>query len=173
MHRTSMGNGWWRVLGLLQWSQYYKRGMWKILCTFSSWLVQLTLFSICILLSLVATSNLYLKESTKKISTKHKLIVSYNTHFMNPLQLLARWANFVYWKVFFPNGITGCIFMNGSGLTSFVHPLYKVRAIGREDGNGHICGVMFQVDLYTRLPSIPRTGSATNWADNSAVHGGE
>ncbi|KAF3949847.1 hypothetical protein ACB098_05G084900 [Castanea mollissima] len=67
----------------------------------------------------------------------------------------------------------GCIFMNGSGLTSFDHPLYKVRAIAREDDNGIICGVMFQVDLYTRLPSIPRTGSAANWADNAAVPGGE
>ncbi|XP_041026064.1 stem-specific protein TSJT1-like [Juglans microcarpa x Juglans regia] len=59
----------------------------------------------------------------------------------------------------------GCIFMNGSGLLSFDHPLHRVKAIVREDDNGHICGVIFQVDLYTRLPSIPRTGSAANWAD--------
>lgn len=63
--------------------------------------------------------------------------------------------------------------MNGSGLISFEHPLYKVRAIAHEDDNGIICGVMFQVDLYTRLPSIPRTGSAANWAENAAVPGGE
>lgn len=55
--------------------------------------------------------------------------------------------------------------MNGSGLMSFVHPLHKVRAIVREDDDGQICGVTFQVDLFTRLHSIPRTGSAANWAD--------
>ncbi|KAK9267947.1 hypothetical protein L1049_010384 [Liquidambar formosana] len=65
----------------------------------------------------------------------------------------------------------GCIFMNGSGLMSFVHPLHKVRAIAREDDDGHITGVNFQVDLYTRLPSIPRTGSATNWADATVIKG--
>lgn len=63
--------------------------------------------------------------------------------------------------------------MNGSGLTSFDHPIYKVGAIAHEDDNGIICGDMFQVDLYTRLPSIPRTGSAANWAENAAVPGGE
>lgn len=65
--------------------------------------------------------------------------------------------------------LIGCIFKNGSGLMSFDHPLHKVRAIAREDDNGHICGVIFQVDLYTRLPSIPRTGSAANWADPPVV----
>ncbi|GFZ06223.1 hypothetical protein Acr_18g0003930 [Actinidia rufa] len=46
----------------------------------------------------------------------------------------------------------GCIFMNRSGLISFDHPLNKVRAIAREDEEGNICAVIFQVDLYTRLP---------------------
>lgn len=59
----------------------------------------------------------------------------------------------------------GCIFMNVSGLTSFDHPLHKVRAIPREDDDGKTSEVVFQVDMLTRLPSIPRTGSATNWAD--------
>ncbi|XP_008225080.1 PREDICTED: uncharacterized protein LOC103324748 [Prunus mume] len=63
----------------------------------------------------------------------------------------------------------GCIFTSGSGLTSFVHPLHKVRAITHEDDDGYICGVTFQVDLFTRLPSIPRTGSAGNWADQAPV----
>lgn len=54
--------------------------------------------------------------------------------------------------------------MNTSGLISFDHPLCKVKAIAREDDNGEVCGVVFQVDLFTRLPSIPRTGSASNWA---------
>ncbi|XP_021902241.1 stem-specific protein TSJT1-like [Carica papaya] len=58
----------------------------------------------------------------------------------------------------------GCIYMNTSGLISFDHPLCKVKAIAREDDNGEVCGVVFQVDLFTRLPSIPRTGSASNWA---------
>ncbi|KAF8413894.1 hypothetical protein HHK36_001888 [Tetracentron sinense] len=58
----------------------------------------------------------------------------------------------------------GCIFMSGSGLISFDHPLHKVRAISHEDDEGRICAVIFQVDLYTRLPSIPRTGSSANWA---------
>ncbi|XP_058083827.1 stem-specific protein TSJT1-like [Magnolia sinica] len=65
----------------------------------------------------------------------------------------------------------GCIFLNGSGLASFDHPLYKVRAITREDDDGHVCGVIFQVDLYVRRPSIPRVGSATNWADATLVKG--
>ncbi|KAJ1381902.1 Nucleophile aminohydrolase, N-terminal [Sesbania bispinosa] len=65
----------------------------------------------------------------------------------------------------------GCIFMNGSGLTSFDHPLHKVRAVAHEDDNGNILSVYFQVDLYTKIPSIPRTGSADNWADAALVKG--
>ncbi|XVF25817.1 hypothetical protein REPUB_Repub13aG0246300 [Reevesia pubescens] len=63
----------------------------------------------------------------------------------------------------------GCIFMNRNGLISFDHPLHKVKAIALEDDDGKICGVIFQVDLFTRLPSIPRTGSAANWADTTVV----
>ncbi|KAH7568932.1 hypothetical protein ACOSP7_012047 [Xanthoceras sorbifolium] len=61
----------------------------------------------------------------------------------------------------------GCIFMNGSGLKSFDHPLHKVRAILRENDEGKASGLTFQVDLFTRLPSIPRSGSAANWADTA------
>lgn len=61
--------------------------------------------------------------------------------------------------------------MNGNGLISFDHPLHKVKAIAREDDDGKICGVIFQVDLFTRLPSIPRTGSAANWADITVQEG--
>ncbi|KAK1290488.1 Stem-specific protein TSJT1 [Acorus calamus] len=64
---------------------------------------------------------------------------------------------------------TGCVFLSGSGLVSFVHPMYKVRAIKREDEKGNICGVMFQVDLFSRLPSIPRVGSAANWGDSAVM----
>ncbi|KAM6550304.1 hypothetical protein CsatB_000112 [Cannabis sativa] len=63
----------------------------------------------------------------------------------------------------------GCIFRNGSGLLSFDHPLNKVRAITHKDDDfENICGVSFQVDLYTRIPSIPRSGSASNWADQES-----
>ncbi|KAE8733248.1 DNA mismatch repair protein MutS isoform 1 [Hibiscus syriacus] len=64
-----------------------------------------------------------------------------------------------------PNAIQEacCFFINSNGLISVDHPLHKVKAITREDEDGNICGVMFQVDLFTRLPSIPHTGSATNW----------
>ena len=65
----------------------------------------------------------------------------------------------------------GCIFTSGNGLNSFDHPLHKVRGIAREDDEGEICAVIFQVDLYTRLHSIPRTGSAANWADSTPVGG--
>nr|KJB69500.1 hypothetical protein B456_011G027000 [Gossypium raimondii] len=65
----------------------------------------------------------------------------------------------------------GCIFMNGNGLISIDHPLHKVKAIACQDDDGKICGVMFQVDLFTRLQSIPRNGSAANWADTAIVEG--
>ncbi|KAG4948451.1 hypothetical protein AAZX31_15G070800 [Glycine max] len=67
----------------------------------------------------------------------------------------------------------GCIFINGSGLTSFDHPLHKVQAVAHEDDSGNILSVYFQVDLYTKIPSIPRTGSAANWADAVAEVKGE
>lgn len=60
--------------------------------------------------------------------------------------------------------------MNGSGLMSFDHPLHKVRAIARENDDGSISAIVFQVDLFTRLASIPRTGSAANWADSIVVN---
>lgn len=57
----------------------------------------------------------------------------------------------------------GCIFLNGNGgLMSFDHPLNKVRGIMRDDDEGNL--IVFQVDLFTRLNSIPRNGSAANWA---------
>ncbi|OIV91750.1 hypothetical protein TanjilG_26603 [Lupinus angustifolius] len=65
----------------------------------------------------------------------------------------------------------GCIFINGSGLASFDHPLNKVKAIVQEDDGGNIMSVYFQVDLFTRIPSIPRTGSAANWAGPAEVKG--
>ncbi|KAK3009426.1 hypothetical protein RJ639_014135 [Escallonia herrerae] len=65
----------------------------------------------------------------------------------------------------------GCIFLSGNGLISFDHPLHKVKAILREDDQGEVSAVIFQVDLYTKLRSIPRTGSAANWANVAVVEG--
>lgn len=67
----------------------------------------------------------------------------------------------------------GCIFLSGNGLISFDHPLHKVRPKIREDEEGKVTAILFQVDLYTRLPSIPRTGSAANWADAAIVKSDE
>lgn len=63
----------------------------------------------------------------------------------------------------------GCMFISGNGLISYDHPLHKIKSMTREDDAGNINAVIFQVDLYTRLPSIPRTGSAANWASAAAV----
>ncbi|KAK3016450.1 hypothetical protein RJ639_007805 [Escallonia herrerae] len=65
----------------------------------------------------------------------------------------------------------GCIFLSGNGLISFDHPLHKVKAILREDDEGKVSAVIFQADLYTKLRSIPRTGSAANWADVAVMEG--
>lgn len=54
---------------------------------------------------------------------------------------------------------------------SFDHPLNAVRGIVREDDDGNASAVIFQVDLFTRIPSIPRSGSAANWANAAAVEG--
>ncbi|XP_028086057.1 stem-specific protein TSJT1-like [Camellia sinensis] len=63
---------------------------------------------------------------------------------------------------FFP---PGCIYMSGD------HPLNKIRAITWEDDEGNISSVLFQVDLFTRLRSIPRTDSSANWAGVTTVDG--
>nr|GLL24108.1 stem-specific protein TSJT1-like [Ipomoea trifida] len=65
----------------------------------------------------------------------------------------------------------GCIFLSESGLTSFDHPLHKVKAMIREDDDGSVNAIIFQVDFYTRLHSIPRRGSASNWAGTTVVEG--
>lgn len=69
------------------------------------------------------------------------------------------------------NGVTGCIFASGTGLMSFVHPVHKVRVTRREDDNGQVCGVMFQMDLCPRIPSIPCTGRESNWDDKCFLTG--
>lgn len=60
---------------------------------------------------------------------------------------------------------TGCIFHGEAGLMSFEHPLKKLRAMPRVDSEGVICGANFKVDLYSRVNTIPRVGSETNWVD--------
>ncbi|XVF70337.1 hypothetical protein PTKIN_Ptkin11bG0153700 [Pterospermum kingtungense] len=58
---------------------------------------------------------------------------------------------------------TGFMFHSEQGLMSFEHPMNKIRAMPRVDSEGMICGANFKVDVYTRVNSIPRVGSETNW----------
>ncbi|PON84092.1 Nucleophile aminohydrolase, N-terminal [Trema orientale] len=60
---------------------------------------------------------------------------------------------------------TGCMFHSEGGLMSFEHPMNKVKAMPRIDSEGAMCGANFKVDKYTRVNSIPRVGSETNWVD--------
>ncbi|KAL3519739.1 hypothetical protein ACH5RR_017888 [Cinchona calisaya] len=45
-----------------------------------------------------------------------------------------------------------------------------VKAIEHKDDKGRIAAVVIQVDLHTRIRTIPRTGSGENWASASAVN---
>lgn len=65
---------------------------------------------------------------------------------------------------------TGCIFHGEAGLMSFEHPMNKVRAMPRVDSEGVICGANFRVDMYSRVNTIPRVGSQTNWVDWTSHH---
>ncbi|KAJ0966733.1 hypothetical protein J5N97_023650 [Dioscorea zingiberensis] len=62
---------------------------------------------------------------------------------------------------YFPQG---CLYTNNGGLVSYTHPMHKVKAEVTRDVNGDPFSVFFHVDLSVRLPSIPRVGSADNWA---------
>ncbi|XP_039017339.1 stem-specific protein TSJT1-like [Hibiscus syriacus] len=62
----------------------------------------------------------------------------------------------------FPKGF---MFHSEGGLMSFEHPMNKIRAMPRVDSEGVICGSNFKVDVYSRVNSIPRVGSETNWTD--------
>ncbi|KAK3037928.1 hypothetical protein RJ639_031819 [Escallonia herrerae] len=59
----------------------------------------------------------------------------------------------------------GCMFHSEGGLMSFEHPMNKMRAMPRIDSEGAMCGANFKVDVYARVNSIPRVGSATNWTE--------
>ncbi|XP_043688695.1 stem-specific protein TSJT1-like [Telopea speciosissima] len=59
---------------------------------------------------------------------------------------------------------TGCMFHSGGGLTSFEHPMNKVKAMPRVDSEGVMCGSIFKVDVFSRNSTMPRVGSEANWA---------
>ncbi|KVH89530.1 protein of unknown function DUF3700 [Cynara cardunculus var. scolymus] len=65
----------------------------------------------------------------------------------------------------------GCFFTTEEGLISFDHPFNKVQGVVREDDGGYGSAVIFQVDLFTRLHSIPRRGSDANWTGVIVVEG--
>ncbi|KAL5571452.1 hypothetical protein UlMin_021065 [Ulmus minor] len=60
---------------------------------------------------------------------------------------------------------TGCMFHSDGGLMSFEHPMNKMKPMPRVDSEGVMCGANFKVDKYTRINSIPRVGSETNWVE--------
>ncbi|CAI0376043.1 unnamed protein product [Linum tenue] len=62
----------------------------------------------------------------------------------------------------FPSGF---MFHSEGGLMSFEHPMHKIRAMPRTDSEGVLCGATFKVDLYQRINSLPRNGSAANWTE--------
>ncbi|XP_015954001.1 stem-specific protein TSJT1 [Arachis duranensis] len=60
---------------------------------------------------------------------------------------------------------TGCMFHSEGGLMSFEHPMNKMKAMPRIDSEGAMCGANFKVDKHTRVNSIPRVGSQSNWTE--------
>jgi len=66
----------------------------------------------------------------------------------------------------------GCMFHSEGGLKSFEHPMNRLKAMPRVDSEGVMCGANFKVDAFTKINSMPRVGSATNWAatwDDAAI----
>lgn len=65
----------------------------------------------------------------------------------------------------------GCMFHSEGGLKSFEHPMNRLKAMPRVDSEGAMCGATFKVDTFTKINSMPRVGSATNWAawDDAAI----
>ncbi|CAL5200847.1 unnamed protein product [Lathyrus oleraceus] len=60
---------------------------------------------------------------------------------------------------------TGCMFHSEGGLMSFEHPMNKLKAMPRIDSEGVMCGANFKVDKFSRVNSIPRVGSQSNWME--------
>lgn len=61
--------------------------------------------------------------------------------------------------------LAGCMYHSESGLKSFEHPSYKMKAMPRVDSEGAMCGAWFKVDVYSKVNSMPRVGSSANWAN--------
>ncbi|XP_045801394.1 stem-specific protein TSJT1-like [Trifolium pratense] len=59
----------------------------------------------------------------------------------------------------------GCMFHSEGGLMSFEHPMNKLKAMPRVDSEGVMCGANFKVDKFSRVNSIPRVGSQSNWME--------
>ncbi|KAK1389318.1 Stem-specific protein TSJT1 [Heracleum sosnowskyi] len=59
----------------------------------------------------------------------------------------------------------GCMFHSEGGLMNFEHPMNKMRAMPRVDSEGVMCGANFKLDVYSRVNSIPRVGSQSNWTE--------
>ncbi|XP_052181789.1 stem-specific protein TSJT1-like [Diospyros lotus] len=59
---------------------------------------------------------------------------------------------------------SGCMYHTVRGLMSFEHPMNKMKAMPRVDSEGTMCGAYFKVDAFSRMSSMPRVGSAANWA---------
>ena len=57
----------------------------------------------------------------------------------------------------------GCMFHSEGGLKSFEHPMNRLKAMPRVDSEGVMCGSTFKVDTFTKINSMPRVGSSTNW----------
>jgi len=60
----------------------------------------------------------------------------------------------------------GCMFHSEGGLKSFEHPMNGLKPMPRVDSEGMMCGANFKIDTFNRINSIPRVGSATNWASS-------
>ncbi|KAJ3692936.1 hypothetical protein LUZ60_012031 [Juncus effusus] len=58
----------------------------------------------------------------------------------------------------------GCMFHSEGGLKSYEHPLHRMKPMPRVDSEGVMCGASFKVDTFTKIKSMPRVGSSTNWA---------
>ncbi|XP_039134463.1 stem-specific protein TSJT1-like [Dioscorea cayenensis subsp. rotundata] len=65
---------------------------------------------------------------------------------------------------------TGCMFHSDGGLRSFEHPMNKMKAMPRVDSEGMMCGACFKVDTFSKINSMPRVGSAANWASWEDAH---
>uniref|UniRef100_A0A453DH65 DUF3700 domain-containing protein n=1 Tax=Aegilops tauschii subsp. strangulata TaxID=200361 RepID=A0A453DH65_AEGTS len=59
-------------------------------------------------------------------------------------------------------GLTGR--STNEALLVIEHPMNRLKALPRVDSEGVMCGANFKVDAFTKINSMPRVGSATNWA---------